>query len=41
VRAAYNKATRLTERRKMMQAWGDYLDQLKTVATVIPLHRSA
>ena len=29
VRAAYNKAQRLTERRKMMQAWGDYLDQLR------------
>ena len=26
VRAAYNKAQRLTERRKMMQQWADYLD---------------
>jgi integrase len=26
VRAAYNKAQRLPERRKMMQAWADYLD---------------
>jgi hypothetical protein len=28
VRAAYNRALRLDERRKMMQAWGDYLDAL-------------
>ncbi len=30
VRAAYNRAQRLPERRKMMQAWADYLDQLRT-----------
>jgi integrase len=29
VRAAYNKAQRLPERRKMMQWWGDYLDGLR------------
>ncbi|HXG96918.1 MAG TPA: site-specific integrase, partial [Gemmatimonadales bacterium] len=29
VRAAYNKAQRLLERRKMMQAWADYLDALR------------
>jgi integrase len=29
VRAAYNKAQRLPERRKMMQAWADYLDGLR------------
>jgi integrase len=29
VRAAYNRALRLEERRKMMQAWADYLDQLR------------
>src|SRR5438874_381075 len=28
VRAAYNRAQRLNERRKMMQAWADYLDGL-------------
>jgi integrase len=28
-RAAYNKAKRLTERRQMMQAWSDYLDELR------------
>ena len=29
VRAAYNRAQRLAERRKMMQAWADYLDGLR------------
>jgi integrase len=29
VRAAYNKAQRLTERRAMMQSWADFLDQLR------------
>ena len=29
VRAAYNRAERLAERRQMMQAWADYLDSLK------------
>lgn len=29
VRAAYNRAQRLPERRKMMQAWADYLDVLR------------
>lgn len=29
VRAAYNRAERLADRRKMMQAWGNYLDGLR------------
>jgi integrase len=29
VRAAYNRAQRLTERREMMQKWSDYLDKLR------------
>jgi hypothetical protein len=29
VRAAYNSAEHLPERRKMMQAWADYLDELR------------
>jgi integrase len=29
VRAAYNKAQRLAEQRKMMQTWADYLDSLR------------
>src|SRR5580700_1853126 len=40
VRAAYNKAQRLPERRKMMQAWADYLDGLRAGATVVPLRGS-
>jgi len=39
VRAAYNRAQRLDERRKMMQAWADYLDGLRTVANVVPFRR--
>ena len=41
VSAAYNFAEHLPERRKMMQAWADYLDGLKASAEVIPLFRSA
>jgi integrase len=32
VRAAYNRAQRLAERREMMQGWGDYLDRLRANA---------
>jgi len=39
VRAAYNKAQRLPERRKMMQAWADYLDGLRAGGNVVPLKR--
>jgi integrase len=39
VRAAYNKAQRLPERRKMMQAWADYLDGLRAGGDVVPLRR--
>ena len=39
VRAAYNKAQRLPERRRMMQAWADYLDGLRAGANVIPIRR--
>ena len=37
VSAAYNFAEHLPERRKMMQAWADYLDALKGDADVIPM----
>jgi integrase len=40
VRAAYNKAQRLPERRKMMQAWADYLDGLRANANVVPFRRA-
>ena len=37
VRAAYNYAQHLPERRRMMQAWADYLQQLKSeVPTTMP-----
>jgi integrase len=39
VRAAYNKAQRLPERRKMMQTWADYLDGLRAGANVISIRR--
>ena len=38
---AYNRTAHLPERRKMMQEWADYLDNLKTGAKVIPISRSA
>lgn len=41
VRAAYNRAQRLPERRKMMQAWADYLDGLKARGQVVPIRRKA
>lgn len=33
---AYNRTSHLPERRRMMQAWADYLDRLKAGAEVIP-----
>ncbi|HWG77017.1 MAG TPA: integrase arm-type DNA-binding domain-containing protein [Steroidobacteraceae bacterium] len=44
VRAAYNRAQRLAERRQMMQRWADYLDELRVMASssnVVPLRRYA
>ena len=40
VRAAYNRAEHLPERRKMMQWWSDRLDALKAGPAVIPLHQT-
>lgn len=39
VRAAYNRAQYLEERRRMMQAWADYLDALKKGADVIQIRK--
>ena len=42
VRAAYNRAQRLTDRRQMMQQWADYLDELRAMAmspVVVPIKR--
>lgn len=41
VRAAYNFAEHLPERRRMMAAWADYLDGLRTGARVIPIRSKA
>src|SRR2546423_13673005 len=41
VRAAYNRAQRLDERRKMMQAWADYLDGLRSGGNVVPFRAAS
>jgi len=41
VRAAYNRAEYLPERKIMMQHWADYLDALKNGADVIPIGQKA
>jgi len=41
VRAAYNRASYLAERRKMMQAWADYLDGLRAGVKIVPIKRRA
>ena len=40
IRAAYNYAEYLPERRKMMQWWADYLEQLQNQNNVISLFKS-
>jgi integrase len=37
---AYNRTAHLTERKKMMQTWADYLDGLKAGAKVIPFNKA-
>jgi integrase len=41
IRATYNKAELMPEREKMMQAWADWLDTLKSGTNVIPINRKA
>ena len=38
---AYNRTKHLPERKMMMQAWADYLDQLKAGAEVVPIRKPA
>jgi integrase len=38
---AYNRTAHLGERRKMMQLWADYLDQLKTDAGSVEFKKAA
>ena len=40
VRAAYNHADYLDERREMMQVWADYLDNLDNSDNVVPLKQA-
>jgi len=40
IRASYNFARYLPERKKMMDAWASYLDSLKTGAKVVPIRRA-
>jgi hypothetical protein len=37
VKGVYQKAKYIEDRRKMMQAWADHVDQLKKGAIIIPL----
>lgn len=41
VRAAYNRAQYLAERKKMMQAWADYLDGLRAGGKVVAFKHNA
>lgn len=41
VRAAYNRAERLAERRQMMQSWADYLDELRSGGKLLRLDSAA
>ena len=38
---AYNRTAHLDERRKMMAAWADYLDELKAGSNVVQMQRNA
>ena len=38
---AYNRTAHLTERRRMMQGWADYLDNLKNGADIVRFNKEA
>jgi integrase len=40
VRAAYNRADYMEERRDMMQTWADYLDSLQSSDNVVPIKKA-
>ncbi|MFP4667279.1 MAG: tyrosine-type recombinase/integrase [Desulfobacterales bacterium] len=40
VRGIYNRAEYLEERKRMMQAWADYLDSLRKEEKIIPIRRT-
>ncbi len=37
VRAAYNRAEYLPERKQMMQQWSDYIDSVQSIGAVVPI----
>jgi integrase len=37
IRAAYHRSEYLSERTRMMQAWGDFIESLTTGANVVPI----
>jgi integrase len=37
VRAAYNRAEYLVERKKMMQHWGDYVESVQSIRKIVPI----
>lgn len=37
---AYNRTSHLSERRKMMQSWADYLDNLRIGGNVVPIRKA-
>lgn len=37
---SYNRTAHLPERRKMMQAWADYLDKLRVDSNVVPIRKA-
>jgi integrase len=41
IRDTYNKAHYLADRKKMMQAWADYLDEIKAGGAVLPFRKKA
>jgi integrase len=38
---AYNRTAHLDERKKMMQLWSDYLDEIKAGAKILPFPKMA
>ena len=41
MRGIYNRAERIKERTKMLQAWSDYLDNLRDAGNVVAFKRKA
>ncbi|CAN8141190.1 hypothetical protein THIOSC15_2840007 [uncultured Thiomicrorhabdus sp.] len=39
-RGVYNSADKLQQRKRLLQAWSDYLDGLRNGADVVPIHQN-